>query len=210
MTKKQVVEILKELSCEIAQVQICFAKDGKNYHENVLVYLVSEPSNDDQVINSNHWWVFSNINEFDKEIENITSTQIDFIMVSGFISDFTKEIDPVDEQKPAEWCREDEQNFNACLGYIPDEFLRRWLTDIIHKPADKNDAVTAPTNKENTIQWYKVKCSLFKQEFGVRNWNDLMEFMKHTIGFDYTITGQYTKYYTGVEGYYENGQIFKL
>ena len=45
------------------------------------------------------------------------------------------------KQKPVEWHREDEQNLNACLGYIPDEFLRRWLTDIIHvkydKPADK-------------------------------------------------------------------------
>ena len=43
-------------------------------------------------------------------------------------------------QNPAEWHREDEQNLNACLGYIPDEFLRRWLRDIIHvkydKPAD--------------------------------------------------------------------------
>ena len=45
------------------------------------------------------------------------------------------------EQKPTEWHREDEQNLNACLGYISDEFLRRWLTDIIHikydKPTDK-------------------------------------------------------------------------
>lgn len=43
-------------------------------------------------------------------------------------------------QNPAEWHREDEQNLNACLGYIPDEFLRKWLKDIIHikydKPAD--------------------------------------------------------------------------
>jgi len=45
------------------------------------------------------------------------------------------------EQKHVEWHREDEQNLNACLGYIPDEFLRRWLMDVIHvkydKPADK-------------------------------------------------------------------------
>lgn len=45
-----------------------------------------------------------------------------------------------DEHKPAEWHREDEQNLNACLGYIPDEFLRKWLRDVIHikydKPAD--------------------------------------------------------------------------
>ena len=41
-------------------------------------------------------------------------------------------------QKSAEWHREDEQNLNACLGYIPDEFLRRWLTDIIHIKYDKS------------------------------------------------------------------------
>ena len=168
MTKKQVVEILKGMDCEIAQVQVTFAKDRKIYQENVLVYLVSEPSNEDQIINSKHWWIFSNINEFDNEINNKTSTQINFIMVSGFISDFTKKIDPV------------------------------------------KDAVTEQKNEEKTIQWYKVKCSLFKQEFGVRLWKDLIDFMSHTIGFDYTITGQYTKPYTGVEGYYKNGQIHKL
>ena len=47
----------------------------------------------------------------------------------------------LDKQKPVEWHREDEQNLNACLGYIPDEFLRRWLKDVTHvkydKPADK-------------------------------------------------------------------------
>ena len=41
-------------------------------------------------------------------------------------------------QKSAEWHREDEQNLNACLGYIPDEFLRRWLTDIIYAKCDKS------------------------------------------------------------------------
>lgn len=41
------------------------------------------------------------------------------------------------EQKLAEWHREDEQNLNACLGYIPDEFLRRWLMDAIHTKYDK-------------------------------------------------------------------------
>lgn len=41
------------------------------------------------------------------------------------------------EQKPAEWHREDEQNLNACLGYIPDEFLRRWLSDVVHVKYDK-------------------------------------------------------------------------
>jgi hypothetical protein len=41
------------------------------------------------------------------------------------------------EQKSAEWHREDEQNLNACLGFIRDEFLRKWLIDIIHSKYDK-------------------------------------------------------------------------
>ena len=41
------------------------------------------------------------------------------------------------EKKLVEWHREDEQNLNVCLSYIPDEFLRRWLTDTIHVKYDK-------------------------------------------------------------------------
>ena len=51
------------------------------------------------------------------------------------------------EQNPAEWHREDEQNLNACLGYIPDEFLRRWLTDIIHVKYDKSADKVEPKFK---------------------------------------------------------------
>lgn len=35
------------------------------------------------------------------------------------------------------WHREDEQNLNAVLSYIPDEALRRWLQDIIRTKYDK-------------------------------------------------------------------------
>ncbi len=40
-------------------------------------------------------------------------------------------------RKPAEWHVEDEQNLNACLGFIPDEFLARWLKDVIHAEYDE-------------------------------------------------------------------------
>lgn len=88
MTKKQVVEILKGMDCEIAQVQIVFKKGDSYCSQNVLVYLVSDPSNDDQIINTNHWWIFSNITEFNKEIKKVTSEMINFISVTEFISDF--------------------------------------------------------------------------------------------------------------------------
>ena len=96
-----------------------------------------------------------------------------------------------------------EEKFDDGLCY--DFFVEKFETDF-----KKDKEIDPEENEPKTIHWYKVKCSLFKQEFGVRKWDDLMEFMKHTIGFDYTITGQYTEPYTGVEGYYENGQIHKL
>ena len=64
--------------------------------------------------------------------------------------------------------------------------------------------------KGKTIKWYKVKCSLFKEELGIKYWGDVCEFLMDTVGFDYTITGQYTEPYTGVEAYYENRQIYKV
>jgi hypothetical protein len=64
--------------------------------------------------------------------------------------------------------------------------------------------------QDKTIKWFKVKCSFFKQEFGVKNWFDLIDFMSRTICFDYTITGQHTEPYTGVEGYYENGELRRV
>ena len=59
------------------------------------------------------------------------------------------------------------------------------------------------------IKWHKVTCSLIKEEFGVRNWFDLIDFMSRTVCFDYIITGQTTEPYTGVEAYYENGSFYK-
>ena len=163
MTKEQVLEILKLMDCEIAQVKINFERNGHVYNTNVLVYLVSDPSNEDQIRNSNHWCIFYNINEFYKDIENRTSTQVEFIMVSEFVSDFKNEI-----------------------------------------------AVPYQKVEEKTVQWYKVNSSMLKDEFGVILWKDLIDFMSHTIGFDYTITCQYTKPYTGVKISYENGQFVKL
>ena len=43
------------------------------------------------------------------------------------------------EQNHVEWHREDEYNLNACLSYIPDEFLRSWIKDAIHVKYDKSD-----------------------------------------------------------------------
>ena len=62
----------------------------------------------------------------------------------------------------------------------------------------------------NTIKWYKVKCSLYKQTFGVKRWKDLMDFMNKTIGFDYEITGQKSDQYEGVDGYIEGGSYHRL
>lgn len=43
------------------------------------------------------------------------------------------------EKKPYEWHCEDEQNINAVLAFIEDEYLRRWLKDIIHAEYEQCD-----------------------------------------------------------------------
>ena len=69
-----------------------------------------------------------------------------------------------DEQKPAKWHREDEQNLNACLGYIPDEFLRKWLTDIIHVKYDKS--VELPKGEDYGIDGLYAAVDILKKTLG--------------------------------------------
>ena len=123
MTKEQVLEILKLMDCEIAQVKIKFERNGHEYNTNVLVCLVSDPSNTDQIRNSNHWCLFSNIDEFYKDIENRTSTQVEFIMVSEFVSDFKNEIAvPYQkvEEKTVQWYKVNSSMLTDEFGVILD------------------------------------------------------------------------------------------
>lgn len=63
---------------------------------------------------------------------------------------------------------------------------------------------------EDTIKWYKVKCSFYKQEFGIRTWRDILDFMHRHVGFDIEIKGQNTDRFEGVDAYYENNQFHKI
>lgn len=60
---------------------------------------------------------------------------------------------------------------------------------------------------DKTIKWYKIKCSFYKQEIGIHLWKDVIDFLSKHIGFNYTIEGQTSERYEGVEGYYEDGEI---
>ena len=62
-------------------------------------------------------------------------------------------------------------------------------------------------NMDNTIKWFKVKCSFYKQEIGIYMWSDVVDFLSKYKCFDYKIEGQTSERYEGVEAYYENGEI---
>ena len=62
---------------------------------------------------------------------------------------------------------------------------------------------------EDTIKWYKVKCSFYEQEFGIRCWRDVIDFMHRHVGFDIEIKGQATERFEGVDAYYQNNQFYK-
>ena len=166
MEKKNAIAYLSSMEGDIAEV-IVRVNTGRDL--SIIVYLNPEPSNDDLIIPSKHWYIYGSIDEF-KDTAYYYDPVYEIVSIEEFITDFKDEIDP----------------------------------------DEKDNKIKLSVNHGKTIRWYKVKCSLFKEEFGVRLWKDLIDFMSHTIGFDYTITGQYTEPYTGVEGYYENGQIHKL
>ena len=89
-------------------------------------------------------WVNDNVPELkESEDEKIRKTLIEYF--NAYPKDYYCELktsciiawlEKQGEQKHAEWHKEDEQNLNACLGYIPDEYLCRWLKDVIHVKYD--------------------------------------------------------------------------
>ena len=48
----------------------------------------------------------------------------------------TLEVKNAEESKNQEWSAEDERNLNAILSFIDDEYLRRWLKDVVHERYD--------------------------------------------------------------------------
>lgn len=52
-----------------------------------------------------------------------------------------------EKDKPKTWCAEDEQNLDAVLCFIPDEYLRRWLKDKLSY--DLNNKL----NADKVIEW---------------------------------------------------------
>lgn len=61
-----------------------------------------------------------------------------------------------------------------------------------------------------TIKWYKVKCSFYEQEFGIKYWRDVVSFIEKHVGFDVDIKAQYTEPFTGVDGYWEDNMFHRV
>lgn len=58
--------------------------------------------------------------------------------ILGKVRDFldTLEVKKVEDSKNQEWSADDERNLNVVLSFIDDEYLRRWLKDVIHERYD--------------------------------------------------------------------------
>ena len=101
MNKQDVIQKLNSLECEIAEVicDITTMADSKPCYpnESVLVFLVSQPSNDDLIKYNNHWTVCESIDDFAEGIvfgeaeakEKYTRYFVsEFKEVKEFVSDF--------------------------------------------------------------------------------------------------------------------------
>lgn len=58
--------------------------------------------------------------------------------------------------------------------------------------------------KDNTIKWFKIKCSAYEQEIGIKLWSDVVEFVEKHRCFDYEIKGQTTEPFTDVDAEYRD------
>ena len=72
MDKREVINKLNTLDCEIAEVicDITTSTDEKPCYSNesVLVFLVKQPSNDDLIKNNKHWTICDSIDDFNEGI----------------------------------------------------------------------------------------------------------------------------------------------
>ena len=48
----------------------------------------------------------------------------------------TLEVKNVEDSKNQEWSADDERNLNVVLSFIDDEYLRKWLKDVVHERYD--------------------------------------------------------------------------
>ena len=62
--------------------------------------------------------------------------------------------------------------------------------------------------KDNTIKWFKIKCSFYEREFGIKLWRDVVAFVDKHRCFDYEIKGQTTEPFTDVDAEYRDGGFY--
>lgn len=62
--------------------------------------------------------------------------------------------------------------------------------------------------EKETIKWFKVNCSFYQQEFGIKLWSDVVAFVDKHRCFDIEIKGQTTEPFTGVDAEYRDGGFY--
>lgn len=62
--------------------------------------------------------------------------------------------------------------------------------------------------EKETIKWFKIKCSAYEQEIGIKLWSDVVEFVEKHRCFDYEIKGQTTEPFTDVDAEYRDCRFY--
>lgn len=62
--------------------------------------------------------------------------------------------------------------------------------------------------EKKTIKWFKIKCSAYEQEIGIKLWSDVVEFVEKHRCFDYEIKGQTTEPFTDVDAEYRDCRFY--
>ncbi len=83
MEKKNAIAYLYSMEGDIAEVIV----KNEGVEKSLIVFLVSEPSNDDLIKNNLHWWIFDSIDEF-KKSDYYKDPETEILSIDEFITDF--------------------------------------------------------------------------------------------------------------------------
>ena len=70
----------------------------------------------------------------------------------------------------------------------------------------KNQQMVDP----ETIKWFKVKSSFYKQTFAIKRWKDVVNFVERHICFDINVEGQTSETFIDVDAEYKDGEFHPI
>ena len=62
----------------------------------------------------------------------------------------------------------------------------------------------------DTIKWFRVESSFYEQDFAIKRWRDVVDFVTRHVCFDVNVKGQTSETFVGVDAEYKDGEFHAI